>query len=145
MKAVRAISHIGVAVKNIAEARRFYEKTLGARYEGRETVPGQKVTVAFFTLGGVRIELIEPTDASSPVAAFIEKRGEGLHHIAYTVDDLPSRIAELKAAGIRMIDAQPRPGAHHSQIAFIHPKSSHGALTELCQPAENAEPQTPRG
>lgn len=103
-------------------------------YEGEEVVVDQKVKVAFFKVADVRLELLEPTDPTSTVAAFIEKRGQGLHHIAYTVDDLPARIAELTSEGVRMIDATPRNGAHHTKIAFLHPKSSCGVLTELCQP-----------
>lgn len=91
--------------------------------------------VGFFRVGDVRIELLEPTDPSSPVAKFLEKRGEGLHHLAFTVDDIQARIDELKNAGLAMIDQTPRMGAHHMQIAFVHPKSSHGVLTELCEPA----------
>jgi len=137
MQPVQAISHIGIAVRSIAETRSFYEETLGAAYEGEEVVPDQKVKVAFFLVGGVRIELLEPTDSSSTVADFIEKRGEGVHHIAYTVADLPARLAELEQAGVRLIDQQPRSGAHQSQIAFLHPKASHGVLTELCEPRES--------
>lgn len=135
MKPVKAVNHIGIAVKSIAAHREFYEKNLGAIYEGEEVVADQKVKVAFFLVGGVRLELLEPTDPSSTVQAFIEKRGEGLHHVAYTVDDIRARIAELKNEGVRMIDETPRPGAHHTQIAFLHPKSSNGVLTELCEPA----------
>jgi methylmalonyl-CoA/ethylmalonyl-CoA epimerase len=83
------------------------------------------------------MELLEPTEPDSPVAKFIEKRGEGLHHLAFTVEDIQARIAELKESGLRMIDDAPRPGAHHTQIAFLHPKSSFGVLTELCEPAES--------
>lgn len=134
MKTARAVNHIGIAVTSIDEQREFYEKTLGAVFEGVEVVADQKVRVGFFRVGDVRLELLEPTDPTSTVAAFIEKRGPGLHHVAYTVDDLPARIAELQSAGIRMIDTAPRPGAHHTRIAFLHPKSSCGVLTELCEP-----------
>lgn len=134
MKPAKAINHIGIAVKSIEEQREFYEKVLGAVYEGTEEVADQKVKVGFFRVGDVRLELLEPSDPASTVAAFIEKRGPGLHHVAYTVEDLPARIAELKDAGIRMIDEAPRAGAHHTRIAFLHPKSSNGVLTELCEP-----------
>ena len=129
----QAVNHIGIAVKSIADHRAFYEATLGARFETTEHVPSQKVNVAFFRVGDVRLELLEPTDPSSTIASFIEKRGEGLHHIAYTVADIDQRLAELKDAGVRLIDERPRPGAHHTRIAFLHPKSSAGVLTELCQ------------
>ena len=134
MKA-KAINHIGIAVASIEEQREFYEGVMGAVFEGIEEVADQKVRVGFFRVGDVRLELLEPTDPSSTVAAFLEKRGPGLHHVAYTVEDLPARIAELEAGGVRMIDKAPRAGAHHTRIAFLHPKSSHGVLTELCEPA----------
>lgn len=131
----KAINHIGIAVKSIEEQRPFYEQVLRAEFEAIEEVPSQKVKVGFFKVGGVRLELLEPTDPSSSVAGFLEKRGEGLHHVAYTVDDIDKRLAELKAGGVRLIDEAPRPGAHATRIAFVHPKSSGGVLTELCEPA----------
>jgi methylmalonyl-CoA/ethylmalonyl-CoA epimerase len=134
MQPVKAINHIGIAVASIAANREFYESTLGAVFEGEEIVADQKVKVGFFRVGDVRLELLEPTDPESTIAKFIEKRGEGLHHVAYTVEDLPARLAELKAGGIRLIDETPRNGAHHTRIAFLHPKSSAGILTELCEP-----------
>jgi methylmalonyl-CoA/ethylmalonyl-CoA epimerase len=134
MKPVKEINHIGIAVRSIDAQRPFYEETLGAVYEGIEEVADQKVRVGFFRVGDVRLELLEPSDPSSTIAAFLDKKGEGLHHIAYTVEDITSRIAELKQSGLRMIDESPRPGAHHTQIAFVHPKSSCSVLTELCEP-----------
>jgi methylmalonyl-CoA/ethylmalonyl-CoA epimerase len=133
MAGIRGISHIGIAVKSIEEQVPFYRDVLGAAYEGTEEVPDQKVRVAFFQAGNTRLELLEPTDPSSPIARFMEKRGEGIHHVAYHVDDVAGKIEQLKRAGIRMIDETPRPGAHHTRIAFIHPSSTHGVLTELCQ------------
>lgn len=134
----QAINHIGIAVNSIAAHRDFYERVLGARFESIEEVVDQKVKVAFFLVGApgheVRLELLEPTDPESPIAKFIEKKGEGIQHIAYTVRDLPARLAELKEGGIRLIDEHPRGGAHHMQIAFLHPKSTGGVLTELCEP-----------
>jgi methylmalonyl-CoA/ethylmalonyl-CoA epimerase len=135
MTPVKAVNHIGIAVHSIDAQKPFYEGCLGAIFEGIEEVPDQKVRVGFFRVGDVRLELLEPTDPSSTVAAFLAKRGEGLHHVAYTVADIEGRIAELKQAGVRMIDDVPRPGAHHMRIAFLHPKSSQGVLTELCEPA----------
>src|SRR5690606_33658068 len=130
----RAINHIGIAVRSIEAQRPFYEQTLGARFEGIEDVPDQKVRVAFFSVGpeghAVRLELLEPTSPDSTVAQFIEKRGEGLHHVAYTVDDIEARLDALRRGGVRLIDETPRPGAHHTRIAFLHPKSSGGVLTE---------------
>jgi methylmalonyl-CoA/ethylmalonyl-CoA epimerase len=139
MSAVQAVNHIGIAVRSIAAQRPFYEGALGAVFEGTEDVPSQKVRVGFFRIGDVRLELLEPTDPTSTVAAFLEKKGEGLHHVAFTVEGIEARIAELKQAGLRMIDETPRPGAHHMRIAFIHPKSSCGVLTELCEPAGHAK------
>ena len=132
----QAVHHIGIAVKSIEACRAFYEQTLGAQFESLEIVPQQKVRVAFFKLGAVRLELLEPTDPSSPVAAFLDKRGEGLHHVAYQVDDIAARLAELKSAGVRLIDETPRLGSHHMQIAFLHPHAAHGVLTELCEPPD---------
>ena len=134
----KAINHIGIAVHSIARHQDFYVQVLGAELESIEEVSSQKVRVGFFRVGDVRLELLEPTDPSSAVAAFLEKRGEGLHHIAYTVSDLESRLAALKSGGIRLIDETPRPGAHHTRIAFLHPKSTCGVLTELCEPAAAA-------
>jgi methylmalonyl-CoA/ethylmalonyl-CoA epimerase len=135
MLAVKNINHIGIAVRSIDAQRALYEGTFGAVFESVEEVPDQKVRVAFFRVGDVRLELLEPTDPTSTVAAFLEKRGEGLHHVAYTVEGIEARIAELKQSGFRMIDEVPRPGAHHMRIAFVHPKNTFGVLTELCEPA----------
>jgi methylmalonyl-CoA/ethylmalonyl-CoA epimerase len=136
MESVESINHIGIAVFSIQEQLSFYQDVLGAIFEGTEEVPDQKVKVAFFRIGPIRLELLEPTDPGSPVARFLEKRGPGLHHIAYTVDDLPARLRYLKERGIQLIDEKPRPGAHQMSIAFLHPKSSYGVLTELCQPKD---------
>ena len=139
MTPVQAVNHIGIAVRSIDAQRPFYEGVLGAVFEGVEVVPDQKVRVGFFRIGEVRLELLEPTEPSSTVAEFLDKRGEGLHHIAFTVAGIEDRIAELKRSGLRMIDDAPRPGAHHMQIAFIHPKSTFGVLTELCEPRGRAD------
>jgi methylmalonyl-CoA/ethylmalonyl-CoA epimerase len=140
MKPVQAINHIGIAVRSIADQRSFYEETLGAVFEGVEEVADQKVRVGFFRIGDVRLELLEPSDPSSTIATFLDKKGEGLHHVAYTVDNIESRISELKERGVRMIDDIPRPGAHHTRIAFLHPKSSCSILTELCEPLAGRGP-----
>jgi methylmalonyl-CoA/ethylmalonyl-CoA epimerase len=136
MKPVKSLNHVGIAVRSIDAQRPFYEGQLGAQFECIEEVPSQKVRVAFYRVNDVRLELLEPTDPASPIQSFLDKRGEGLHHLAFTVDDIKSRIAELKASGLRMIDDAPRPGAHHMQIAFMHPKSTFGVLTELCEPPQ---------
>src|ERR671936_2681061 len=136
MTPVQAVNHIGIAVRSIEAQRPFYEGALGAVFEGTEAVPDQRVRVGFFRIGDVRLELLEPTEPASTVAAFLEKRGEGLHHVALTVERIEERIAELKREGLRMIDDAPRPGAHRMRIAFVHPKSTFGVLTELCEPAD---------
>lgn len=127
------INHIGVAVKSIEASTPFYRDVLGMEFEGTEVVAEQKVKVAFFAVGESRIELLEPTADDSPVAKFLEKNGEGTHHIAYEVDDLEATLARLKEQGVRLIDETPRCGAHDTKIAFLHPKASGGVLTELCQ------------
>jgi methylmalonyl-CoA/ethylmalonyl-CoA epimerase len=139
MTPVQAVNHIGIAVRSIAAQRPFYEGALGAVFEGTEDVPDQKVRIGFFRVGDVRLELLEPTDPTSTVAAFLDKRGEGLHHVAYAVAGIEDRIAELKKSGVRMIDDAPRPGAHHMRIAFVHPKSTFGVLTELCETVTSDE------
>jgi methylmalonyl-CoA/ethylmalonyl-CoA epimerase len=139
MHPIQGINHIGIAVRSIDAHRPFYEATLGAVFEGVEEVLDQKVRVGFFRVRDVRLELLEPTDPKSPIAVFLDKRGEGLHHIAYTVEGIEARIAELKQSGLRMIDDSPRPGAHHMRIAFVHPKSSCGVLTELCEPTASPD------
>ncbi|GAM11734.1 methylmalonyl-CoA epimerase [Geobacter sp. OR-1] len=127
------INHIGVAVSSIDEALPFYRDQLGMVFKGREEVAEQKVTVAMLQVGESKIELLEPTSPESPIARFLEKNGPGVHHVAYEVDDIEAAIARLKEQGVRMIDETPRNGAHGTRIAFVHPKSSIGVLTELCQ------------
>jgi methylmalonyl-CoA/ethylmalonyl-CoA epimerase len=136
MNTVKCLNHIGIAVRSIDAQQAFYEDSLGAEFEGYEEVPSQKVRVGFFRVGDIRLELLESTDASGPIAKFLEQRGEGLHHLAFAVDNIQARIDDLKQSGLRMIDDQPRHGAHHMQIAFLHPKSTHGVLVELCEPSE---------
>ena len=126
------INHIGIAVHSIEEALPFYRDSLGMTLKGTEEVPSQKVKVAFLAIGESKIEQLEPTSPESPVAKFLEKSGPGVHHVAYGVPDVEKAIAQLIAAGARMIDAVPRAGAHGAKIAFIHPKSSGGVLTEIC-------------
>ncbi|HRW25941.1 MAG TPA: methylmalonyl-CoA epimerase [Bacteroidales bacterium] len=127
------IEHIGIAVSSIAEALPFYEKVLGLKCYNIEEVADQKVKTAFFMIGQTKIELLESTDPEGPVGKFIEKRGEGIHHIAFAVDNLEERLQEAEAAGIRLIDSTPRKGAEGLSIAFIHPRSTFGVLTELCE------------
>src|SRR5450759_5159651 len=127
------INHIGIAVKSLDDAVPFYRDNLGMAFAGIEEVAEQKVRVAMMQIGESKIELLEPTCEDSPVAKYIEKSGSGIHHIAYEVTDIEAAIAKLLADGARMIDEKPRYGAHGTLIAFIHPKSSNGVLTELCQ------------
>lgn len=127
------INHIGIAVQSLEASIPFYRDNLGMAFAGIEEVAEQKVRVAMLSVGESKIELLEPTSAESPVAKFIEKNGTGIHHIAYEVADIEAAIAKLLAEGARMVDEKPRNGAHGTRIAFIHPKSSLGVLTELCQ------------
>lgn len=130
---VNKVDHIGIAVKNLDETLKFYEDILGMKCVDKEVVEEQKVRVAFLPIGDTEVELLESTEEDGPIAKFIEKKGEGIQHIAYKVDDVEKTIAELKAKGIRMIDEKPRYGAGGAKIAFLHPKSTFGVLIELCQ------------
>ena len=127
------INHIGIAVKSLDAAIPFYRDQLGMRFEGTEEVAEQKVRVAFLQVGESRIELLEPTSSDSPVAKFLEKNGEGIHHMAYEVEDITAALTRMKEQGVRLIDEIPRNGAHGSLIAFLHPKATGGVLTEICQ------------
>jgi len=127
------INHIGIAVKSLEESILFYRDQLSMPFAGIEEVAEQMVRVAMLQVGESKIELLEPTSEESPVAKFIAKNGPGIHHLAYEVSDIEAAIARLMAQGARMIDEIPRNGAHGTRIAFIHPKSSNGVLTEICQ------------
>lgn len=127
------IEHIGIAVKSLDEAIPFYEKMLGTECYAIEEVKDQKVRTAFLRIGQTKIELLESTDPEGPIGKHIEKRGEGLHHIAYAVENIESHLEEAAAAGIRLIDQQPRKGAEGLDIGFLHPKSTFGVLTEFCE------------
>lgn len=130
------IEHIGIAVKSIDTSKSYYEEVLGMECYAVEEVPDQKVKTAFFKIGQTKIELLEATSEESTIAKFIEKRGEGIHHIAYAVDNVAECLKEAEAKGIQLIDKTPRKGADGLSIAFLHPKATGGVLTELCQPAE---------
>ncbi|MDZ7739495.1 MAG: methylmalonyl-CoA epimerase [Bacteroidales bacterium] len=127
------IEHIGIAVKSLNEAIPFYEKVLGLKCYSIEEVADQKVRTAFFKIGQTKIELLESTDPEGPVGKFIEKRGEGIHHLAFAVKDLDEKLREAENKGIRLIDSKPRKGAEGLDIAFLHPRSTFGVLTELCE------------
>ncbi len=133
---LKKIDHIGIAVKNLDEALAFYEEALGLKSTGTEVVEEQKVKVAFLPLGESKLELLESTAPDGPVAKFIETRGEGVQHIAVRVDDIDTKLRELEARGVRLIDKSPRYGAGGARIAFLHPKSTSGILLELCQRSE---------
>jgi methylmalonyl-CoA/ethylmalonyl-CoA epimerase len=130
------IDHIGIAVKSLAEATKVYEDVLGLKVTGYDEVGEQGVRVAMLNIGESRIELLQPTSPDSPVEKFMTKRGEGIHHIAVEVDDIDKALERLKAAGARLVDSEPRRGAHNSRIAFIHPSSTQGVLLELVQHGE---------
>lgn len=130
------IEHIGIAVKSIEEQLPYYEGILGLKCYNIETVEDQKVKTAFFMVGQTKIELLEPTSEESTIAKFIEKRGEGIHHIAYATKNLGESLKEMEAKGVRLIDQQPRGGAEGLNIAFLHPKSTGSVLTELCEHPE---------
>ncbi len=127
------IDHIGIAVNSIEQALAFWEKGLGIELHGVETVEEQKVKTAFLPVDDTEIELLEATDPESPVAKFIEKKGEGMHHIAIRVENLEAALEEMKSRGVRLIDEKPRNGAGGARIAFLHPKSTGGVLVELCE------------
>jgi len=127
------IEHIGIAVKNLDEAIKFYEEVFGLKCYGIENVEDQKVKTAFFKIGQTKIELLEATDEESPIAKFIEKKGEGLHHIAFHAAGIETALSEAKEKGVRLIDEKPRDGAENMKIGFLHPKSTFGVLTEFCE------------
>ena len=127
------IEHIGIAVKNLDESIKFYEDVLGLKCYAVEEVADQKVKTAFFQIGQTKIELLESTDPKGPIGKFIENRGEGIHHLAFAADNLGSSLQTLKEKGIKLIDENPRKGAEGLDIAFLHPKSTFGVLTELCE------------
>lgn len=133
---INRIDHLGIAVRSLDESVPYYENALGLRCEHREEVPAQKVRTAFFTVGDTHLELLEPTAPESPIAKFLEKNGEGLHHIAFATDDIGAQLRQASAAGVRLINEVPVAGAQGLHVAFLHPKSTHGVLTELCSRAE---------
>jgi methylmalonyl-CoA/ethylmalonyl-CoA epimerase len=133
---ITKIDHLGIAVKSLDEAVAYYENVLGLTCEGREEVESQKVRTAFFAAGDVHIELLEPTSDESPIAKFLEKNpAGGIHHIAFATDDITGQLALAKEKGARLIHEVPFEGAADKLVAFLHPKSTFGVLTEFCQPA----------
>lgn len=130
---IKGLAHIGIAVKNLDDALEIFERILGFELEKIRVVEEQKVKIAFLQAGETKIELLEPTDKDGPVARFIEKRGEGIHHLAFTVSDIEASIQEAKDEGIRVVDEKPRLGAEGYKMAFLHPKSTKNVLVELCE------------
>ena len=127
------IEHIGIAVKSIEESKKYYEEVLGLECYAVEEVKDQKVKTAFFKVGQTKLELLESTDPEGPIGKFIEKKGEGIHHIAFAVNNIEENLKEAEEKGVRLIDQHPRKGAEGLDIAFLHPKSTFGVLTELCE------------
>jgi len=130
---IQKIDHLGIAVRSLDEAVPYYERALGLKCEHREEVPSQKVRTAFFAVGEVHLELLEPTDAESPIAKFLEKNPSGgIHHIAFGSDNVETQLKQASDAGVRLINEKPVEGAAGKLVAFLHPKSTFGVLTELC-------------
>jgi methylmalonyl-CoA/ethylmalonyl-CoA epimerase len=130
---LKKINHIAIAVNNLEEAAKFYQNVLGLTISGVEVVTAQKTKVGFFKIGESNIELVQPSEPDSPLVKFLETKGQGIHHICFEVDDVEGEVKAYLAKGATLIDQKPRPGAHNTKIAFIHPKSSSGVLIELCE------------
>ncbi|OKL38051.1 methylmalonyl-CoA epimerase [Domibacillus mangrovi] len=135
---MKKVDHIGIAVASLDESISLYTEQLGMTYVKTELVKSQGVNVAFIDAGNIKIELLEPTSPDSPIAKFIASRGQGIHHIAYSVEHIEARIADIKKRGIQMINEIPKPGAGGAQVAFMHPKSTGGVLMELCEKGEES-------
>ena len=136
---IKQVNHIGIAVNSLSESIPFYRDVLNLEFKGIKEVEDQKVKVAMFKVGEIQIELLEPTSPESAIARFLDKHGGGLHHIAFETGDIESELEGLRDKRIRLVDDSPRPGAHGTRIAFIHPKSSGRVLTEICQPGGKKE------
>jgi methylmalonyl-CoA/ethylmalonyl-CoA epimerase len=134
---ITKIDHLGIAVRSLDESVPYYEKVLGIPCEHREEVASQKVRTAFFTVGEVHLELLEPTAPDSAIAKFLEKNGEGVHHVAFATSDIRAQLRQAADQGCRLIHEQPFEGAAGKLVAFLHPKSTHGVLTEFCAPSAN--------
>ncbi|MGJ8638318.1 MAG: methylmalonyl-CoA epimerase [Opitutaceae bacterium] len=131
------IDHIGIAVHSIEEALPFYKNVIGVEHQLIEEIESQQVRVAMLAVGEINIELLEPTDPASPIARFLEKNGEGIHHIAFATEDIVGKLQQAKESGVRLLHEVPFQGAHEKLVAFLHPKSCHGILTEFCQDVES--------
>jgi len=130
---LKKINHIAIAVNNIEEAAKFYQNVMGLNLSGIEVVKAQKTRVGFFKIGESNIELVQPSETDSPVAKYLESKGQGIHHICFEVDDVEAEVKAFLEKGAAMVDQKPRPGAHDTKVAFVHPKSSNGVLIELCE------------
>ncbi|MGM0603792.1 MAG: methylmalonyl-CoA epimerase [Bacillota bacterium] len=135
----KKIEHIGIAVKDLEETMNFYENMLGLEKMAVETVEDQGVSIAFFQLGETKIELLEPLNDESPIAKFIDKRSEGIHHMAVLVEDIEAKIEDMKEKGARFIGDKPTKGADNMKIIFVHPKTTNGVLLELCEPLDEED------
>jgi methylmalonyl-CoA/ethylmalonyl-CoA epimerase len=139
---IQKIDHLGIAVRSLDEAVPYYEKALGLKCEHREEVPSQKVRTAFFAVGEVHLELLEPTDPESPIAKFLEKNpAGGIHHLAFGTDNVEGQLKGAADAGVKLIHEKPFEGAGNKLVAFLHPKSTFGVLTEFCMPKPGASGQ----
>jgi methylmalonyl-CoA/ethylmalonyl-CoA epimerase len=130
---IKKINHIAIAVNNLEEAAKFYQTVMGLTLSGVEVVPAQKTKVGFFKIGESNIELVQPAEPDSPLVKFLEAKGQGIHHICLEVDDVEAAVKSFLEKGATMVDHKPRPGAHQTKVAFVHPKSSGGVLIELCE------------
>ena len=130
---LKKINHIAIAVNNLEETAKFYQNVLGLTLSGVEVVTAQKTKVGFFKIGESNIELVQPTEQDSPLVKFLETQGPGIHHICFEVDDVETEVKAFLEKGATMVDQKPRPGAHNTKGAFVHPKSSSGVLIELCE------------
>lgn len=130
---LKKINHIAIAVHNIGEAAKFYQNVLGLTFSDVEVVAAQKTKAGFFKISESNIELVQPAEPDSPLVKFLETRGQGIHHICFEVDDVEKEVKSFLEKGVLMVDQNPRPGAHQTKVAFIHPKSSIGVLIELCE------------
>lgn len=130
---LKKINHIAIAINNFEDAAQFYQNVLGLNLSGVEVVSAQKTKVGFFKIGESNIELVQPSELDSPLVKFLETKGPGIHHICFEVDDVEAEVKAFLEKGVALIDQKPRPGAHNTKVAFVHPKSSSGVLIELCE------------
>ena len=128
---IKKMDHVAIAVSNLEEAAKFYQQVMGLTLSGVEVVAAQKTKVGFLKIGEVKIEFVQPSEPDSPLVKFLEAKGQGIHHICFEVDDVEAEVKAFLEKGATMVDQRPRPGAHHTKVAFVHPKSSSGVLIEL--------------